>query len=425
MIKKRNNGVWRLDVKLPNGERCRKSLGTTDKAEALLKAPAALQAALDEAQHRAPSQLPKTAPKPSTILLKDAFKKAMKDHPRWRDSKAQRTIEDNFDLICRSSLFNEEDDLTTVTYAKCSDYVEQLQQQGTSASTINQRLSLLSVLLTYAASKWGFTQITPFKMPRQKPPKGRIRVLSREEEASVISRFSIGLLKYHKDMADLVACLVDTGCRLSEMLRLNIRDVSWEQNVVLIWENKGDQPRSVPMTSRVRTLLARRASIKEPFGMLTVDSADNCWEWVRKEMGLKGDKEFVIHSLRHTTASRLAAKGMDAFRIQKWMGHKNIATTMIYVTLYGRDLQALADALEYGPEAVPIGGLSEVSTTGVRTDEPYRHPGGGGTVNPQVPGSSPGRGARILKGLRANVTPFLFSCAGSSIELPVRRLVMA
>ena len=33
------------------------------------------------------------------------------------------------------------------------------------------------------------------------------------------------------------------------------------------------------------------------------------------------------------------------------------------------------------------------------------------TVNPQVPGSSPGRGAKILKGLCANVAPFLFSVA--------------
>ena len=43
---------------------------------------------------------------------------------------------------------------------------------------------------------------------------------------------------------------------------------------------------------------------------------------------------------------------MDAFRVQKWMGHKNIATTRQYVTLYGADLHPLADALDKRREDV-------------------------------------------------------------------------
>ena len=48
-------------------------------------------------------------------------------------------------------------------------------------------------------------------------------------------------------------------------------------------------------------------------------------------------------AVEHPPASN---ERMDAFRVQKWMGHKNIATTQQCVTLYGADLHPLADALD-------------------------------------------------------------------------------
>ena len=39
----------------------------------------------------------------------------------------------------------------------------------------------------------------------------------------------------------------------------------------------------------------------------------------------------VFHDLRHTFGTQCAAKGIDLRRIQAWMGHANIATTMRYL----------------------------------------------------------------------------------------------
>ena len=353
MIKKRTNGIWRLDVKLPDGRRCRDSLGTVDKAEALTKAPAALQKAIDKATLEAST--PKTAKALTgpTLTLDAAFKKAMRDHPAWRDSKSKRTLDENFALITSSAQFAATDDLTKVTHAVVLDYVNTLRAAGTSASTINQRLSLLSVILTQAAAHWGYREITPFKMPRAKITQGRIRVLSQHEEDEMIRVLKAGTGKYHFDMSELVPCLLDTGCRLSEMLQLEPRDVDWAAGSLTIWKNKADLPRSIPMTQRLRSILESRKEQRTFFEGLTVDNSDDAWAWGRTQLRMTSDKEYVIHALRHTTASRLAAAGMDAFRIQKWMGHKNIATTMLYVTLFANDLKELAGALERSPAAVP------------------------------------------------------------------------
>ncbi|WP_407928289.1 tyrosine-type recombinase/integrase [Collimonas silvisoli] len=52
-------------------------------------------------------------------------------------------------------------------------------------------------------------------------------------------------------------------------------------------------------------------------------------------------------TFRHSTASRLADAGVDAFlRIQKMMGHKNIASTMKYAHVSAAGLHGLAGVLE-------------------------------------------------------------------------------
>jgi integrase len=50
---------------------------------------------------------------------------------------------------------------------------------------------------------------------------------------------------------------------------------------------------------------------------------------VRKALALP--KDFVIHSLRHTFGTRLAAAGADSFVVMKLMGHSSMAVSAMYV----------------------------------------------------------------------------------------------
>ena len=70
----------------------------------------------------------------------------------------------------------------------------------------------------------------------------------------------------------------------------------------------------------------------QPFE-LTVCQADKAWAWAREEMGLKEDKEFIIHALRHTCASRLVNKNIDLYVVKEWLGHSTIQVTERYAHL--------------------------------------------------------------------------------------------
>jgi integrase len=43
------------------------------------------------------------------------------------------------------------------------------------------------------------------------------------------------------------------------------------------------------------------------------------------------DDPIVFHDLRHTFGTQCAARGIDLRRIQAWMGHADIQTTMRYL----------------------------------------------------------------------------------------------
>lgn len=131
------------------------------------------------------------------------------------------------------------------------------------------------------------------------------------------------------------------------MLKLRYEDVNFDTNLISIWINKGGRPRSLPMTKRVREImLARQNNTPDMPFHLNNDQAINAWQWVRKEMGLAHDKEFVLHALRHTCASRLLNRGADIVTIRDWLGHADIATTMIYAHLQPNKLAHAAAMLD-------------------------------------------------------------------------------
>jgi integrase len=211
-------------------------------------------------------------------------------------------------------------------------------------ATINRKLAVVSKFFSEAVKR-GRAKTRPI-LPRRKERKGRIRFITPEEEEQIIQLFT----QWDKiSFLDFLLVLVDTGMRRGELQKsLTVRDLDFKTGMISIWENKGNEPRSVPMTARVREILQRRSKI-HPMGILFDYSNDWClenWAQLRSVMGLAEDKEFVPHCLRHTLASRLAQRGVSMAVIQLWLGHKTISQTMRYSHLSPTNLKDAASVLE-------------------------------------------------------------------------------
>jgi integrase len=216
--------------------------------------------------------------------------------------------------------------------------------KGNSDSTINRKVSGLSKVLKVAIAYGGLDTLP--RMPKmRKEPVGRIRQLSAAEEEQLL--FILKQLGAY-DEADAVAVLIDTGMRCSELWALRQEDII--DDVVMIHgvEGKGTKNgeyRSVYMTSRVKAILAQHSTEPQPFPYSNTWLRHK-WDRARSLMGLTDDKNFTPHVCRHTCASRLVRKGVPLPVVQKWLGHKDIKTTMRYAHMMPTDLATAAKALE-------------------------------------------------------------------------------
>ena len=376
-LSKRGN-VWRADLRADGGPRLslkttheptarllhvelermvlRGETVTNDTVKALKASAVSLQGATAAALG-APAR-PSTLPAgPRTVTLREAFELAKLERDKWSESRNLKTIEANYSHV--AAYFGHARQLGTITSMDTAAYRARLKQDGKSASTINQRGSLLSCLFDTAIMMHNRTgdpryAVVKPRIDRMKIAPPRFCIISPDEERTIVRHFrDID----NPRMAELVECLLDTGFRLGEMLRVDPSSptyVDWDNNMLWARETKSGVDRCVPMTKRVRLMLSGK-----PHGWqgLTVSACDKAWSRMRKATGIKaGDPDFVIHALRHTCCTRLVLAGMDAFRIQAWMGHRSITTTQVYVTVYGPQLKQLQFALEKfaTPQETPL-----------------------------------------------------------------------
>jgi integrase len=335
VYKRGDKGVFYMNFTV-NGVRVFRSTGKFTKKEAKQVEALEKHKVLNEASLTPQERAAK-------ILLSDAVEQVYEN--KWKNNKdAQGSYRRGWKLVEYIGNIP----IGQINEDVVNKLIKKFESMKVEVSTCNRYLTILKTILKNKRQPWDHIKL-------KKERKGRIRVISYKEEKIIL-----GLLKdsnhserryYYPEVGDLVIVLVDTGMRLSEALTLRYKDINFISNLISIWINKGDRPRSIPMTSRVREVFHRRQtkdSVK-PFS-INKDKAELAWKWVREEMGLKGDKEFVLHSLRHTCASRLVNKGIDLYVVKEWLGHSSIQVTEKYAHLSPKKLAHAAEVLETGDE---------------------------------------------------------------------------
>ena len=242
--------------------------------------------------------------------------------------------------------------LTDITRTALVDMEEHFRQHGNTDATINRKLSALSKML-HVAYEHGWVSTLPV-MHRKKEGRGRIRYFSVEEERAILA------LCYEwgkADHGDCIQVLLDTGMRPSEVFNLEKRDINFQHNLIHIFENKTDHPRSLPMTKRVRAILLTRTTTRSKPFPYEGRWLDYVWTRVRVTLGMQDDEQFVPYTCRHTCATRLLQRGFTLPELQKWLGHKSLTMTMRYAHLSPTALLKGAQLLEQEvPHETPFTG---------------------------------------------------------------------
>ena len=222
------------------------------------------------------------------------------------------------------------------------DLTSHLKQRGIKGSTINRYLASVSKILKYAYQRPNVYQMN--RVPHivwQEESKARLRFMTVEEEQIMIK--ILGKSPY----LSLFLFLLDTGVRLGEALSFKkdaIQKLDNKYFIVLYGdETKNGTTRSVPLTRRCVAIVNALGD----FSHLDYNMTERVWTKLRKDMGLANDKQFVIHCLRHTCASRLAQSGkVELHFIKEWLGHKSYNMTLRYAHLMPKNLLKAVSILE-------------------------------------------------------------------------------
>lgn len=258
-------------------------------------------------------------------------------------------------------------------------------RQGVAASTQNQALSALLFLYAEVLQQPldGLVQAVRAKQPQRLPT-----VLTREEVALVLD----ALTGVHQLMAKL---LYGSGLRLMECVRLRVKDVDFAQRQVVVRDGKGGKDRVTPLSERLiaplqehlrRVQLLHTQDLREGYGAVLlpnaferkVANANREWVWqyvfpaegrstdprsgaVRRhhvdESGLQKavkravalarvPKRATCHTFRHSFATHLLEDGYDIRTVQELLGHRDVATTMIYTHVLNRGGKGVRSPLD-------------------------------------------------------------------------------
>ena len=147
--------------------------------------------------------------------------------------------------------------------------------------------------------------------------------------------------------AALVGFIFDTGLRASEICALPFTAAESYFNGRLRVIGKGDKERLVRFTpeheDRLRSWIRTRVRLVQKSDRLFLSDEGNAlsaqvlYMIIRRLLDRAGIQKSQQgpHLLRHTSASRWLAKGMDLRQVQENMGHSNIGTTSKYLHLLG------------------------------------------------------------------------------------------
>jgi integrase/recombinase XerD len=144
----------------------------------------------------------------------------------------------------------------------------------------------------------------------------------------------------------MLEVLYATGCRVSEVCHLKLRDLSLGERH-LRCEGKGGKQRMVPIGSRaiqaIQCLLqticvrcwssaaaqqAKRCCSAAPGGPMDRIMLWRLVKFYAARVGI--DSLISPHALRHSFATHLLAGGADLRQVQEMLGHASIQTTQIY-----------------------------------------------------------------------------------------------
>ena len=241
---------------------------------------------------------------------------------------SQRTIASYVSAINSFASWLIEEKVTKVSDEIVEKYLYHLKR--------TKKRSISSMKQTVAALKFIYSNV----LNRTIPSVLDIRFRREEKIPVVLSELEVthilNSVKNLKHKAILMT-IYSSGLRLNELLSLQVKDIDFDRNLIIVKMGKGKKDRqsvlSKSLKGTLRQYLEKYTPSKYVFegrkgGKYSASSVQAIMKKAVKNTRLK--KHATVHTLRHSFATHLLENGTDIRFIQELLGHKRLETTQIY-----------------------------------------------------------------------------------------------
>jgi integrase/recombinase XerD len=234
--------------------------------------------------------------------------------------------------------------LAQLTVSELAGYPGWLAEQQLASKTVARHVASLKMFFRYLQLEGAIVDNQAELLGSPKLWQRVPTVLSAEQVARLIAAPRRSDPHWRRDRA-LLELLYATGCRVSEISHLRVRDVHLAERYARC-RGKGDKQRVVPLGERAvaaveqyltdeRGPLAARRTPAPEWLLLSARggrlSRERIWELIKRYALRSGaPAEISPHALRHSFATHLLAGGADLRLVQEMLGHASIATTQLY-----------------------------------------------------------------------------------------------
>jgi integrase/recombinase XerD len=218
------------------------------------------------------------------------------------------------------------------------EYIQQ-QIRIKNASTVSGQISAL---------KFYFEKVLGRKLEMNHPKRNKSipNILSIDEVKRLVEVTSN--IKHRLIIQLLYGC----GLRVSEVVKIQKEDVNFNEELIKICLSKGKKDRFVKIPASLIDNLKRYYELEVGIYLFEsnrgVKLTTATIQKIIKNSSKKADinKNVSPHTLRHSFATHLLEQGTDLRLIQKLLGHSDIRTTQVYLTISNQSIKNVKSPLD-------------------------------------------------------------------------------
>jgi site-specific recombinase XerD len=232
------------------------------------------------------------------------------------------------------------------------DYVDHRLGDGYSVTGVNNDLRTFHTFLVFLQEEGYEVRQSLLRIPSLKQPDSLPKYLTDEQVKKLRDEVERGVheakLASHRRLALLVRSafylLWQGGLRLGEVEELRLEDLDLTQKRLSVRDGKGKKDRTVYLAeTAIRALQEYLAVRGDGSGdhVFLYRNAPLRKDIIRAQLKYAGERVGVKvypHRLRHTCATQLLNAGCRITSIQRFLGHKEISSTMLYARAHDQNV---------------------------------------------------------------------------------------